>query len=272
LRRYRRTVCREFPADCAILVFLTPDGEEPSDEKFIPFSYAEIADLVDAVCQAHESTLGADVYALMTHYTTMLRRYIVSESEIAELCQKIYQRHQRALDLIFEHRPDLQSDLASALERLVEESVSEGLVLDRSTKSYVRFAPTQWDVMPAQGSAKGWTETNRLLLFEFQNSATRLVLKLVLGPGPQPVRQAIYEQAAENPRVFRGMLKRLYTKWTQLYRKQFLVERDYEDADLETLMEKVQNQWSRFLSEDLPAIRHAIMEMEWPELPDSEEL
>ena len=52
----------------------------------------------------------------------------MSDSEIAELCRQIYRRHQRALDLIFEHRPDLQKDLADKLKiwdiaELVEQAI-----------------------------------------------------------------------------------------------------------------------------------------------------
>ena len=32
--------------------------------------------------------LGADVNTMMRHYVTMLRRHIVSESDIAELCRQ----------------------------------------------------------------------------------------------------------------------------------------------------------------------------------------
>jgi len=267
LRRYRQIVSQQFPTDRAILVFLTPEGDPPSDETFIPVSYTEIADLVDAVRQAQESTLGPDVYALMAHYTTMLRRHIVSESEIAELCQKVYQQHQRALDLIFEHRPDLQSDLADELRKLVERASPHGLVADRTTKRYVSFAPAEWDSFPAQHSSRGWTESNRILLFTFENSADQLVLKLTLGPGPQSIRKAIYDFSTEYPQVFRGKLKRLRMKWTQLYKMRILSRQDYDDADIGTLTKKVQKQWSRFLDEDLPAIRQAFEEMEWPELP-----
>ena len=64
----------------------------------------------------------------------------MSDSEIAELCRKIYARHQRALDLIFEHRPDLQADLADALGALITGSAQEhGLELDQSEKSYIRW-------------------------------------------------------------------------------------------------------------------------------------
>ena len=76
---------------------------------------------------------------------------------------------------------------------------------------------------------------------------------------------------SSHPRVFRGGSKRLYTKWTTVYVRRFLARRDYEDADLETLTEKVKAEWEKFVSQDLPAIREAIARMTWPEVSVSTE-
>ena len=185
LRRYQEIVTREFSEDRTVFVYLTPEGDQPSDEVYIPFSYSEIADLVDAMCLAHESTLGPGVRTLMTHYTAMLRRHIMSESEIAELCRRIYRHHKQALDLIYEHRPDIQWDLAELIKGLIREAgSSHGLVADHSSKGYLRFGVVEWDAIPAQLAGRGWTRSRRVLLFEFENAPDRLRLKFIIGPGP----------------------------------------------------------------------------------------
>src|SRR5207248_7470258 len=120
-------------------------------------------------------------------------RHIVADSEIAELCTRIYRKHQRALDLIYEHRPDRQSDIRGILEDLVRQTPI--LVPDHSSKSYIRFAPGEWDV-PTLLSGQRWTQSGRMLLFEFQqNTQTRLPLKLLIGPGPTGVRQELLNLA-----------------------------------------------------------------------------
>ena len=141
--------------------------------------------------------------------------------------------------------------------------------MDHSGKGYVRFAHSEWNAIPAQPSGKGWTRSGRILLFEFENAPDRLQLKLLIGPGPDEVRQAIHRVVSRFHRVFRGRTSKLYPKFTTIYKQRLLTQRDYEDADVETLTEKVQTQWKRFLGRDLPAIREAIAEVEWPELPES---
>lgn len=104
----------------------------------------------------------------------------MAESEIAELCRRIYRKHAQAIDLIIEHRPDQQATLRDFLEELIKSR--PGLILDHSSKQYVRFALKDWDV-PALQAGQGWTRSGRMRLFECQNLPESLKLKLIIGPG-----------------------------------------------------------------------------------------
>jgi thiamine phosphate synthase YjbQ (UPF0047 family) len=272
LKRYRKAVTRKFPEYSRIFVFLTPEGDAPSDEAYLPYSYGEIAELVDAVRQARASTLGADVRTLMTHYTTMLRRHIVSDSEIAELCRKLYREHQQALDLIYEHRPDLQYDLFEMLKQLVEEAgPGHDLSLDHSTKSYIRFSVADWDRFAAQraGAGEGWVDSGRVLVFEFDNRSDQLSLKLIIGPGPQPVRKGIHEALKARSDLFDQVGGSTYTQFKTVYKTLLLTSRDYEESDWEMLESKVRQRWQQFLDGDLPEIRRAVDKIHWDELATS---
>jgi len=108
LARYLHIVHNDYPITAwrHLAVYLTPDGAEPSEAGYLPADYGLVADAVEAVAASREPSLDPALYQLMIHYTRMLRRHIVTDSETADLCRRIYQKHQRALDLIFEHRPD----------------------------------------------------------------------------------------------------------------------------------------------------------------------
>jgi hypothetical protein len=208
------------------------------------------------------------VAPLMGHYTTMLRRYIVSDSETAKLCQQIYQKHQRALDLIYEHRPDVQMRLMEVLKELIGKGAPAfGLALDDSVKSYVRFAVADWDWLPGQRAGSGWTASKRILLFVLNNSPSGLSLGLHIGPGPDAVRQALWECAEEHLGVFNK--RKRAGKWWQIYERLILGEQDYTDLNLEELKAKLRVEWSSFLDRDLPAIHEAVAGAQWPESPGS---
>jgi hypothetical protein len=196
----------------------------------------------------------------MTHYTQMLRRHIVSDSEIAELCRRIYRKHQKALDLIFEQRPDQQAEIRDLLEKIVRET--PGLLLDHCSKGYVRFASELWDI-PQLKSGSGWTSSGRMLLFEFENLTGVLTLRLHIGPGPDETRQKLLDIARTNQPPLKAASKSLNQKWNSIYSKSFLKAKDYEDADSEHLEKEIRKHWAEFIGSDLPKIMDVIKEEKW---------
>jgi hypothetical protein len=256
LQRYRQIVHEQYPDWSIIGLYLTPNGESSSDESYLPISYTLVCQLLEGLARSRASTLGPDVLTAITHYTQMLRRHIVGESEIAELCRRIYQKHQRALDLIYEYRPDQQAVIRDILEGMVKQI--PGMILDYSSKSAIRFALSEWDV-PMLMNGKGWTPSGRILLFEFSNEAKSLKLKLILGPGPQEIRQELFTWVLQHGHPFRSPYKnKLYEKWHQIYDHSFLTAESYQDAGDDKIAEEIKKQWAKFLENSLPLIRESL--------------
>lgn len=264
LQRYWRIVRQRYP-DCRTLgIFLTPDGHAPSDERcrYIPLDYGFIHNLVTKMTENRASTLGADVQTLMRHYAQMLRRHIMPDSDIAKLALQIYKKHQRALDIIFEHRPDLQSQLRDFLQTMVEET--PGLILDHCTKTAVRCLATGWDT-PLLRQGNGWTPTGRMLLFEISNRPDRLLLRLYVGPGPQIVREQLFNLALAHPQIF-NVSKRggsIQGSYKTIFALDLLRARDYEGATLEELTPKVQQKWDSFVRGRLGEITAVLQSASW---------
>ena len=262
LSRYWRIVQGRYPGWRIMGLFLTPDGRDPSDGRYIPLDYDLIHDLVMEIAKTRASTLGADVQTLMRHYAQMLRRHIMPDSDIAQLAQRIYKKHQRALDLIFEHRPDLQSELADFLQTMVQET--PGMILDHCTKTAVRFLPAAWDT-PLLQQGKGWTPTGRMLLLEFGNRAARLSLKLYIGPGPQPLREQLFNLALAHPQIF-NVSKRggsIQGSYKTIFVQDFLRDTDLEGAVLDELTPKVQQRWDSFVGSRLGEITAVLQSAAW---------
>ena len=160
LQRYRTVAEQHYRNWKLLYLYLTPEGDTPSDEFYIPIDYRLICSLVEDLISTRASTIGPDVKTVISHYTQMLRRHVVSESAIEDLCHKIYQKHQRALDLLFEHRPDLQASIREHLEHVIQGT--PGLLLDHCSKSYIRFIPKKWDVSSLRKGER-WTSSKRML-------------------------------------------------------------------------------------------------------------
>ncbi len=166
LQRYLDIVTEHHPGWRIVPLFLTPDGTPPSHGSYLPVDYGLVCEVIDGVAESRATVVNPDVKTLMAHYTDMMRRQIVEDSQVAKLCRQIYQQHGRAIDLIHKHRPDIQTDLRSELEALVNEE--PGLVADYSDKVRIRFSVDGWDASILR-TAEGWTPSDRILLFEFFN-------------------------------------------------------------------------------------------------------
>jgi hypothetical protein len=222
--------------------------------------YSLVTEVIDAVAESRAAVVNPDVKTLMTHYTEMLRRQIVNDSQVAELCRQIYQQHGRAIDLIYKHRPDIQTELQAELEALIEEEPR--LVADYSGKTRIRFSVEGWDA-PALLTAD-WTPSGRLLLFEFFNRPEDLQLKLMVGPskpGKEDVRQRIFDMATANPDVFKRP-HRTDGDWGEIYSRPFLDRRLYgTDVNEAERTEEIRRHWAEFLKDDLPRIDAALKEV-----------
>jgi hypothetical protein len=259
LQRYRRVVEEHYPNWNILGLLLTPEGTDPSDDSYTAIDYQAVCEIVERLTESRASTLNPDIRTLLVHYAQMLRRHIVNESEIAELCQKIYRRHQRALDMIYEYKPDRQTEMKELLQEIIQET--PGLELDHSSKSYVRFALKDWDV-PILMRGQGWTKSGRILLFEFSNHPQNFRLHLIIGPGPAETRQRLFEMASHH-HLLKPALKNLGKSYSTIYVRSFLSPDLYEEAPGEQIREEIQKKWHQFLEHDLPAITSVLKNQEW---------
>jgi hypothetical protein len=183
----------------------------------------------------------------------------VGNSEIARLCRQIYQQHKRAIDLIYEHRPDVQAEIQGVIEDLVE--AEAGLELDEGFKSKSRIAVRGWDT-PTLLTSTGWTASGRILLFEVWNYLGSLELKLYVGPGPDVTPQGLLDMARAHPGVLQ-VPRRSSVKWTPIFSRRFLDQETYEDIVAEERENEIRRRWAEFLREDLLRMDAVLKEEGW---------
>jgi PD-(D/E)XK nuclease superfamily len=180
-------------------VYLTPFGDRPSHEKYLSLDYRVVCKIIDSVTTHQDLTLSSEVRMSVDQYAQMVRRHIVGDSEITRLCRQIYQKHKVALDLIYEHRPNIQAQIRPMVDGLIREHPR--LELDKNRRDNHKFGVTAWDT-PALLSAQGWTKSGRILLFVFHNYPSSLDLQLFIGPGPEATRYRLLAMVRTNPEIF----------------------------------------------------------------------
>lgn len=254
LQRYKDTIKKEYPDHKKSFVYLTVEGDIPSESEYIPLSYSEIVPLVEHLIDSKKDKLGSEILAFISHYKEMLLRYIMKDSEIQEICRKIYKRHKKALDLIFEYRPDKLLEIHDCLVDILQKDPD--LISDDSSKSYVRFILKKLDFIPKRGD--GWTKTKRILLFEFNNNPNGVDLYLIIGPGPQEIREKLYAIAKGNLSLFNKAKRNLTKQWFTLYKKSILKSREYEHKEVEEIRKLLEEKMIKFKGSDLPKIENEI--------------
>jgi hypothetical protein len=264
LARYYDCVTRECTGWKIVPIYLSIESEKPSDERFIPLGYDQVCDLVERLVELNGSMLDGDVRIVIEQYAEMLRRHLVTESEISELCRRIYAKHKQALDLIYEHRPDRQQTVRELLEDWIKQNPE--LELDHCTKSYIRFVPKRLDTdVLKRGS--GWTSSGRILLFEAANDEDHVTVRVIIGPGQVEIRRKLFDLAQAKQPPFKPFSK-FYNQWNTILAHKLLTAKTYDlhDDDFKVELEK---QWRRFVEKELPTIVAAIDEASWIHERDS---
>ena len=128
LNRYRETLKKEYPGYCRLYIFLTPDGEEPSDvENWDVLSYVDVVEVLEDV-NARINVLP-DVDLMIKNYIDIVRRDIVEDQQLIDICNKIYNKHKKALDLIFENRKDGKTQVSDAIKDTLSSLAEEGKII-----------------------------------------------------------------------------------------------------------------------------------------------
>jgi hypothetical protein len=128
LNRYRNILEQEYPDYKRIFVFLTPDGDNPSDPKnWSVLTYNDVLNVLNGILD--RMRLNPDVELMIKNYVDILRRDIVEDKELAEICDKIYKKHQKALDLIFEYRMDGRGQVSEIVREILKEEADKGRIL-----------------------------------------------------------------------------------------------------------------------------------------------
>ena len=261
LERYYRIVEDSHPGWRVLGVYLTPFGSLPSREedrrRYATLGYAAVCEIVDGVLEDRGFDLSPDVRVAMEHYSGMVRRRIVDDPEVTRLCRSIYSKHKKALDLIYQKRPNHQALNRAILTNLVGNR--EGLISTGQSAVYVWFHPQSWEV-PALDVTD---DPGGILRFVFHNDPDGLDLFLETSPGDEATRRRLYEMGLNNRSVFNRVEDPDTDGWPKLYHRAFLSPGFPEDALDSEREQEIRRQWNRFLDNDLPQIEEALRREAW---------
>ncbi len=180
LLRYKEIIKESFPKHRQYFVYLTTDGDKPSEVEYQKYTYSQIVETLTHALQLYERMLTSEVKQYIQDYIEILKIEIMKEHELNDLALKIYNNHKEALDFIFENKPDLATEFYRFFEKKVKD---KGWLIGSPNKGYVRFLTKPLkDILP---KLKGWRQMESFS-FEtdyFWYNQKQVLFATVIAPG-----------------------------------------------------------------------------------------
>ena len=242
LLHYEEVVDKAFERVSRHFVYLTIEGDEPSRQRWIPYTYGDIHRVLSRLRRTNAAAIGEDVSAFLDHYLRLIGSRFMDDPKIDELCQHIYRNHRAAIDLIFERAKTQHVRIMSVLRGVLQERHDRWYVTQRYSPRdrFVDFVPCTWlKVLPEIAiPSKGWTRI--WLSFGFTADAARLCFWAGAWSAPdEPMRQKVIERLTSNPGEFRFHRSKATEKWVELDRDTVLEWHEQEIPDEDQIAAKV---------------------------------
>jgi hypothetical protein len=162
LSDYEKTMQTHYPNDRPLYVLLTLNADEASENKWMPYSHADIYRVLKSVRETHGKAIGEDVLVFLDHYLNLIGTRFMNDSpeskRIDELCRRIYTKHRQALDLIHERASSRESSVLAEVGKAIEEDHRWEVIARGS--NYIDFVPKAWlDWLPQlgiKGNLRSW--------------------------------------------------------------------------------------------------------------------
>ena len=238
LNRYREILDTDYPNYKKILIFLTPDGDDPSDvENWDVLDYNMISEILEK--QLRLKDWLPDIELMVRNYLDVIRRDIVEDQKLIEVCNKIYAEHKKALDLIFKYRIDGRIQLISSVQSALVDLATKGLIQfsdDNGIGTTLVFHTKEMNqhLKPLSTSTSSWG-TNYIYQYWIRVQNNRLCGIFELGGWNVPdddmktMQKMMDILKPSDKRKEKFKYKRLYrTKWYEID------ESDYTQDDIAT--------------------------------------
>ncbi len=259
LQRYEDTVAAEFPTAQRLFVFLTPEGEEASDDDWVTCSYADIHQILSRTRKANKGAIGGDVAVFLEHYLSLIGNRFMENEVIDRLCRQIYANHRRALDLIWDRVGTPGSSLVGRIRQWIEQRPDEWLHITTKQKE-VEFIPVAWNNMLPPVGKRPTFDPALWITMRLTAQNARLRLFVIVHPTKDvAIRKQVVERLLKDKTEF-GFSTFFKKKgpsydWTRVLSDDVCPLPEDEEPDADAVMERVEKRLLDFLKQtaDLPA-------------------
>lgn len=237
LSRYETVLNEAFGNVPKQFVYLTIDGDEPSEEKWVPYTYGNIHRILTRVRKTNATAIGEDVLAFLDHYLRLIGSQFMDDPKIDELCQRIYRNHRQAMQLIYERVGAPSAGLVAEIAAIIDKD--ERYHFEHRTSKYVTFVPKSWIAMLPPIGARPNFDKRLWVTLRFEYLKKGCGFAAIVRPTlDDATRQAVINRLTESKSEFGFHLfkKKATGKWTRLGREWIAKWTEDEEPDSEQVM------------------------------------
>ncbi|MCC6680633.1 MAG: PD-(D/E)XK nuclease family protein [Phycisphaeraceae bacterium] len=220
-------------------VYLTREGDEPSEDDWTVYSYADLHRVLSKVRAASGDQMGDDVRTFLDHYLRMIGSRFMDDEKIEELCQTIYKNHRQVLRLIWEKAGAGDGEVIHQLAAIAQQH-ADWVVL-RSTVRWLFLLPRCWEAL--FNDLKQYAIRSDRPLIVYVNMWQGLCrLAIEVGEfNDQIQRRQLIDRLTADPNEFGLKSKRQSTKYTILFSHTLAKWEDGEEPPIQKCAEAFQS-------------------------------
>lgn len=141
LKNYSKTLREKYKRYKTIQIFLTPDGDIPSEDGWMIMDYSQVVKVLESVFEARKNNLGFEASMIIRNYIETIKMNVIMDEKLVTLCNEIYKKHKDAIDLINEYKDDKTQQISELCKEILKGYDGQMLDYDtdKTTKSNVVF-------------------------------------------------------------------------------------------------------------------------------------
>jgi hypothetical protein len=184
LNKYFEVAKKQYSKESVIaFVYLTLNGEDPSNDSYISISYEQIEVIISDILSVYNERLNPSILMYLKDYLDILKNDFMDNGEVNELSKKIYRNHKVLLDRLFEFKEDATANLRPFFEDKVTES---GWVLGSFGRGIVRFLTPELDaIIPKRRGSWSGKESFLFELHYTYAGSTKIRFFCTISPGDE---------------------------------------------------------------------------------------
>jgi hypothetical protein len=196
---------KEYGADYKyILVFLTPEGLDPSDSaNWVAMSYDTIAEILKEIVNKN-NTLSYRTKIYLEDYVNTIRRYIVEDKELLKCCNDIYGQNREFFDIMFsctKGTDKIKEKVSSYIYNYIKDNKDKYGVELWSNKSsnWIKFTPVALQNLYGTLGQVGYNSNRNLIMFDLEFYDDKVMIKIIVEPvldsKDESIKQSIIDRA-----------------------------------------------------------------------------